>query len=81
MTNCFKNAFPEGRPGTVKVDVRAKEGRVLVTVQDDGVGCPVEVKSGLGAAPVAPTITRQQPQPRAIRRALAAASSRPTRRS
>ncbi|OPZ00231.1 hypothetical protein A5906_18570 [Bradyrhizobium sacchari] len=48
VTNCFKYAFPEGRRGAVEVDVRAKDDRILVTVQDNGVGCPVEVKSGLG---------------------------------
>ncbi|QOG16354.1 sensor histidine kinase [Bradyrhizobium sp. SEMIA] len=48
VTNCFKYAFPEGRRGTVEVDVRAEDERVLVTVRDDGVGCPIEVSSGLG---------------------------------
>ena len=48
VTNCFKYAFPEGRRGAVEVDVRAKDGSVFVTVQDDGVGCPMDVKSGLG---------------------------------
>ncbi|WP_407187678.1 sensor histidine kinase [Bradyrhizobium centrosematis] len=48
VTNCFKYAFPEGRRGAVDVDVRAKGDRIHVTVQDDGVGCPTEVKSGLG---------------------------------
>ncbi|SFQ28860.1 Two-component sensor histidine kinase, contains HisKA and HATPase domains [Bradyrhizobium sp. Ghvi] len=48
VTNCFKYAFPEGRSGTVEIGVRAKDDRILVTVQDDGVGCPAEVKSGLG---------------------------------
>ncbi|MGX1167078.1 two-component sensor histidine kinase [Bradyrhizobium sp. USDA 372] len=47
VTNCFKYAFPEGRSGAVQVDVRARNGHVLVT-QDDGAGCPAEVKSGLG---------------------------------
>lgn len=48
VTNCFKYAFPEGRHGVVEVDVRAKENHVLVSVKDDGIGCPVETKSGLG---------------------------------
>ncbi|MGX1150724.1 ATP-binding protein [Bradyrhizobium ottawaense] len=48
VTNCFKYAFPERRSGAVQVDVRARNGHVLVTVQDDGAGCPAEVKSGLG---------------------------------
>ncbi|WP_342740922.1 sensor histidine kinase [Bradyrhizobium sp. B117] len=48
VTNCFKYAFPDGRSGAVEVDVRTKDDRILVTVQDDGVGCPTEVRSGLG---------------------------------
>ncbi|SPP97072.1 Putative Sensor protein (fragment) [Bradyrhizobium vignae] len=48
VTNCFKYAFPEGRRGAVEVDVRAKDDSILVTVQDNGVGCPLEGKSGLG---------------------------------
>ena len=48
MTNCFKYAFPGSRPGSVDVDVRAKDDQILVAVKDDGVGCPAEVKSGLG---------------------------------
>lgn len=45
VTNCFKYAFPEGRRGAVEVDVRAKDDRILVTVQDDGVGCPTESRT------------------------------------
>lgn len=48
VTNCFKYAFPDGRSGAIEVDVRAKEDRILIAVRDDGVGCPAEVKSGLG---------------------------------
>ncbi len=48
VTNCFKYAYPDGRSGAVEVDVRAKEDRILVSVRDDGVGCPAEIKSGLG---------------------------------
>jgi len=48
VTNCFKYAFPDRRAGAVEVDVRAKDDRILVSVTDNGVGCPAEVKSGLG---------------------------------
>ncbi|MGY3623208.1 two-component sensor histidine kinase [Bradyrhizobium sp. USDA 3686] len=47
VTNCFKYAFPEGRHGCVEVELRAKEGHVLVSVSDDGIGCSAEAKSGL----------------------------------
>jgi two-component sensor histidine kinase len=48
VTNCFKYAFPEGRHGSVEVELRAKENRILVSVRDDGIGCSAEAKSGLG---------------------------------
>ncbi|MDX3969121.1 MAG: histidine kinase dimerization/phosphoacceptor domain -containing protein [Bradyrhizobium sp.] len=48
VTNAFKYAFPEGRSGAVAVGIEGKEDRILITVTDDGVGCPAEVKSGLG---------------------------------
>jgi two-component sensor histidine kinase len=39
VTNCLKHAFPEGRSGTVGVTVRhALDGRVELSVTDDGVG-------------------------------------------
>lgn len=48
VTNAFKYAFPEGRTGTVEVDVRTRNGKVVITVRDNGIGCPAEAKSGLG---------------------------------
>ena len=48
VTNAFKYAFPDGRPGTVEVDVRRRSEQVAITVRDDGIGCPAEAKSGLG---------------------------------
>lgn len=54
LTNAFKHAFPEGRPGVVKVSfVRIADGYAL-TVADDGVGLgsgpdrPPTSTSGLG---------------------------------
>lgn len=48
VTNAFKYAFPEGKNGTVEVDIKGSGERVTITVRDDGIGCPNEVKSGLG---------------------------------
>lgn len=48
VTNAFKYAFPEGRSGTVEVDVRSRNEKVVITVRDNGIGCPAEAKSGLG---------------------------------
>jgi len=73
VTNCFKYAFPESRRGAVEVDVRTKDDRIIVTVQDDGVGCPAEIKSGLGtrlisllASQMKGTVTRR-PLPGGLR--------------
>jgi two-component sensor histidine kinase len=39
VTNALRHAFPEGRQGSVEVAVnREKDGRVLLAVQDDGLG-------------------------------------------
>jgi two-component sensor histidine kinase len=48
VTNAFKYAFPEGRAGTVEVDVRTTNEKVVITVRDNGIGCPDEAQSGLG---------------------------------
>lgn len=49
VTNAFKHAFPGGRGGTVQVRLEpASEGMVL-TVEDDGVGCPLAPGDGLGS--------------------------------
>jgi two-component sensor histidine kinase len=48
VTNAFKYAFPEGQAGVVDVDIRANDRHVVITVRDDGIGCPSEAKSGLG---------------------------------
>lgn len=38
LTNAFKHAFPQGRAGTITVQVRGDGPRVSVAVCDDGVG-------------------------------------------
>lgn len=44
LTNALKHAFPNGRGGSVIIDIRRISGnRVGVTVQDDGVGLPAGV--------------------------------------
>jgi len=50
VTNAFKYAFQDGNEGAVTVIFRRKEaGEVELIVEDDGVGCPVDVKEGLGS--------------------------------
>ncbi len=38
VTNAIKHAFPEGREGTVRIEVSQVDSRVHVTIADDGVG-------------------------------------------
>ncbi|HSO32076.1 MAG TPA: PAS domain S-box protein [Labilithrix sp.] len=40
ITNALKHAFPANRAGTVRVELAARHGRLLVGVKDDGVGLP-----------------------------------------
>lgn len=52
ITNAFKHAFPDGRPGVVQVMLRTAEQGLEMTVADDGVGLdgprPFAPSSGLG---------------------------------
>jgi two-component sensor histidine kinase len=48
ITNAFKYAFPEGRPGNVSVDLAEGEHGVILSVTDNGAGCVEPVRSGLG---------------------------------
>ncbi len=40
LTNTIKHAFPDGREGTVRIDLVKEEDKVLFSVADDGVGIP-----------------------------------------
>ena len=41
ITNALKHAFPNGRKGTVNVNMKkAQNEKILLTVQDDGIGLP-----------------------------------------
>lgn len=49
VTNAFKYAFPDDdAAGHIKVEVTSAEQDVILNVNDDGVGRPVESKGGLG---------------------------------
>jgi PAS domain S-box-containing protein len=40
MTNALKHAFPDERKGRIRVALSAADGRVLLSVEDDGAGLP-----------------------------------------
>jgi two-component sensor histidine kinase len=48
LSNIAKHAFPEGRPGSLRVELHAPDagGSVLLVVADDGVGLPATVEPG-----------------------------------
>jgi predicted ATPase/two-component sensor histidine kinase len=44
VSNALKHAFPEGRTGSIKVELRPDdEGRTILVVSDDGIGLPAEL--------------------------------------
>jgi two-component sensor histidine kinase len=43
ITNALKHAFPQGRRGTVRVELGQTDGRVRMAVKDDGAGLPSEL--------------------------------------
>ena len=40
LSNALKHAFPQGRPGLIRIEVELHDGRYSLRVQDDGVGLP-----------------------------------------
>jgi len=50
VTNAFKYAFPDDRAGTVTVTLRrSKPKELMLSVEDNGKGCPENSKEGLGS--------------------------------
>ncbi|SMF50659.1 Two-component sensor histidine kinase, contains HisKA and HATPase domains [Azospirillum oryzae] len=45
LTNSYKHAFPDGRTGTVRLDMEVEGNEVRIDVADDGIGLPDEVAS------------------------------------
>ena len=51
VSNACKYAYPAGEDGTIRVDLREEDGRVLLGVEDDGCGMPADgtvLGTGLG---------------------------------
>ena len=47
LVNALTHAFPPGRPGRLQVVMHERDGRLIVSVADDGVGMPLD-RSGSG---------------------------------
>jgi two-component sensor histidine kinase len=43
ITNALKHAFPDGRPGLIRVEAQCHEDRVNLAVIDDGIGVPEDL--------------------------------------
>ena len=43
MSNSLKHAFPDNRPGVVTVDLEKTNGKICLTVKDNGVGIPQSI--------------------------------------
>jgi two-component sensor histidine kinase len=48
-TNALKHAFPGERGGTIQVRLQRLPTRLVIIVEDDGVGCPEDEQGGLGS--------------------------------
>jgi PAS domain S-box-containing protein len=48
LTNAFKHAFPNGRPGTIDIMASREGAQVVIVVADDGVGQPEGMKARPG---------------------------------
>jgi two-component sensor histidine kinase len=47
VSNSLKHAFPAGRPGEIRIDLRSDgAGRFVLTIADNGVGCPGPIDFG-----------------------------------
>lgn len=49
VTNSLKYAYPGERGGIITVRLEQEDAKLIVTVTDDGVGCPAETTPGLGS--------------------------------
>jgi two-component sensor histidine kinase len=46
LQNAIEHAFPEGRSGTVGIELAREAEEVVIVVWDDGIGMPVEIQRG-----------------------------------
>ena len=85
VTNALKHAFPDERPGNVKIRLAREQDEAVLIVEDDGVGLPSDVAVASRLRPEAralarPAARRRADDPhRADRNPLRAALSRAAR--
>lgn len=48
LTNAFKHAFPEGRAGTVRLQLATRNDSAELAISDDGVGMPPDAGTSMG---------------------------------
>lgn len=53
VMNSYKYAFPDGREGTISVELQTNETSAFLTVSDDGIGCAHTSREGMGTGLVA----------------------------
>jgi len=49
VVNALKHAFPDDRAGAIYVKLERIQSELTLTIEDDGVGFPEDVKEGLGS--------------------------------
>ncbi|MDP3745946.1 MAG: sensor histidine kinase [Phenylobacterium sp.] len=50
VINALKHAYPDGRRGTIQVDCEFRGPNWVLSVSDDGVGMPTDIRPGLGTS-------------------------------
>jgi PAS domain S-box-containing protein len=44
ISNAFKHAFPDGRPGTISISLEKENNSLILIIKDDGIGFPENFK-------------------------------------
>ena len=58
ISNALKHAFPGGKGGVIRVELRSEEGDIILTVEDDGVGFRLKRRAGSMGLPLMAELAR-----------------------